>query len=75
MTAFNNRALARRGGDSLALRARRDVPDFATAAATVIDIQSGGWKDADKSRKQWESSLAAYAFPVFGAGDAVALPS
>ena len=64
--AFENRALARRGGDPLALRARRDVPDFATAAAKVIDIQAGAWKDAGKSRRQWESSLAAYAFPVLG---------
>ena len=65
--AFENRALARQGGDPLALRARRDVPDFATAAAKVIDIQAGAWKDAGKSRRQWESSLAAYAFPVLGA--------
>ena len=65
--AFENRALARRGGDPLALRARRDVPDFATAAAKVIDVQAGAWKDAGKSRRQWESSLAAYAFPVLGA--------
>lgn len=64
--AFSNRALARRGGDPLALRARRDIPDFATAMATVIDIQAGGWKDSSKSAAQWESSLAAYAFPVFG---------
>lgn len=64
--AFENHALARQGGDPLALRTRRDIPDFATAAAKVIDIQAGGWKDAGKSRRQWESSLAAYAFPVFG---------
>ena len=65
--AFENRALARQGGDPLALRARRDIPDFATAAGKVIDIQAGGWKDASKSRRQWESSLAAYAFPAIGA--------
>lgn len=65
--AFDNRALARQGGDPLALRARRDIPDFAAATATVIDIQAGGWKNAGKSRGQWEQSLARYAFPAFGA--------
>ena len=66
-TAFENRALARQGGDPLALRTRGDVPDFATAAAKVIDIQAGGWKNAGRSRGNWERSLAAYAFPVLGA--------
>ncbi len=65
--AFSNRALARQGGDPLALRERRDIPDFATAARKVIDIQAGAWRDAGKSRGQWASSLAAYAFPVIGA--------
>ena len=64
--AFKNRALARQGGDPLALRKQRDAPDFAAAAATVIDIQEGAWKDGSASRHQWESSLAAYAFPVIG---------
>ena len=63
--AFENRALARQGGDPLALRSRRDIPDFATAAATVIDIQAAAWKEG-KSRRQWESSLTAYAFPSLG---------
>lgn len=63
---FKNRALARQGGDPLALRKQRDAPDFAAAAATVIDIQEGAWKDGSASRHQWESSLAAYAFPVIG---------
>ena len=64
--AFENRALARQGGDPLALRTRRDIPDFATSAATVIGIQSAAWKNAGKSRGQWESSLATYAFPTIG---------
>ena len=49
------------------LRAWRDVPDFATAAAKLIDIQAGAWKDGGKSREHWESTLAAYALPHFGA--------
>ncbi len=34
--AFENRALARQGGDPLALRARRDIPDFAAAAGNTL---------------------------------------
>ncbi len=64
--AHENRALARQGGDPLALRERHDIPDFTTAAGKVIDIQAGSWKDAGKSRRQWESSLATYAFPMLG---------
>ena len=63
--AHDNRALARKGGDPLALRARRDIPDFATATEQVIDIQAAGWKD-QTSRMQWESSLSRFAFPVLG---------
>ena len=55
--AFENRALAQRGGDPLALRAWRDVPNFATATAAVIDIQAGVWKDgasrADSGSRRW----------------------
>ena len=64
--AFDNRALARQGGDPLALRKKRDVPDFASATAEVIDIQASAWKDGGKSRLQWESSLSTYAFPLIG---------
>ena len=63
--AFENRRLARRGDDPLARR--RSIPNFATAAATVIDIRAGAWRDAHKSRRQWTSSLTNYAFPRFGA--------
>ena len=64
--AFGNRALARRGGDPLARRKRLEIPDFATAAAKVVDIQASAWKDASTSRHKWKASLAAYAIPVFG---------
>lgn len=63
--AHDNRAVARKGGDPLA--ERRTVPDFAAAAAIVIETQAGAWKNASKSRGQWESTLATYAFPVLGA--------
>ena len=36
------------------------------AAAHVVDAQAAAWKKASRSRAQWESSLAAYVFPVLG---------
>ena len=65
--AFENRKVARQGGDPLALRVRRDVPDFATAAATVIAMYAGGWKASGRSRTQWENSLSIYVLPHIGA--------
>ena len=45
-------AIRLRGGDPLALRSRRDIPDFATAADKVVGIQARAWKDEGKSRRQ-----------------------
>ncbi len=63
--AFANRRIARRGGDPFEDRRRPAAPTFADAAAQVIDAQAVAWTNP-KSRKQWESSLAAYAFPAIG---------
>ena len=38
---------------------------FEQAAGEYIKIHADSWSN-DKHRKQWESTLAAYAFPVFG---------
>ena len=67
--AFSNRALVRQGGDPLAEPHVATSPTSSTAAGKVIDIQVGGWKDAGKSRRQWESSLAAYAEGEDWSGD------
>ena len=64
--AFANRRTARRGGDPFADRRRPSAPTFAGAAARVIDAQAAAWKKDSRSRAEWESSLAAYAFPVLG---------
>ena len=63
--AFDNRKLARAGGDPLALKRRADVPTFETAAATVIKLHSPGWRNA-KHTAQWGATLRAYAFPRVG---------
>ena len=65
--AFENRNLARAGGDPLALRRRPDIPTFLEAARTVIEIHKPTWRTGSKSAKQWESSLRQYAFPRLGA--------
>lgn len=41
------------------------IPTFCEAAKAVHDEHKRGWKNA-KHRKQWLSSLEAYAFPHFG---------
>ena len=64
--AFDNRKLARAGGDPAALRSGRAVPTFAEAAETVIEIHAAGWKDGGKSEKQWRASLRDYAMPRLG---------
>ena len=64
--AFDNRRLARAGGDPLALKHRPDVPAFADAAETVIGIHAAGWKDSGKSVNQWRASLRDYALPRLG---------
>ena len=64
--AFDNRKLARAGGDPAALRSGRAVPTFAEAAETVIEIHAAGWKDGGKSEKQWRASLRDYAMPMLG---------
>ena len=65
--AFDNRKLARAGGDPLALKRRPDIPIFEDAARTVIEIHKPTWRDGGKSAGQWEASLRKYAFPRLGA--------
>ena len=65
--AFENRKLARAGGDPLAHRRRRDIPTFEDAARKVIEIHRPTWRKGGKSAEQWESSLRQYAFPRLGA--------
>ena len=65
-TAFQNRKLARAGGDPLALKLRPDIPTFAESVDRVIELHQPGWKDGGKSAKQWRASLRDYAIPRLG---------
>ena len=49
------------------MRQRQDAPDFRSAAEAVIDLRAKSWKKGGKSRDQWRSSLAHYAYPIIGA--------
>ena len=44
--AYENRKIARAGGDPVALKWKPDVPTFAEAVETVIAIHREGWKDS-----------------------------
>ena len=65
--AFANRQRARAGGDPLAeKRHGQGVPTIEEAAATVLEQQRPGWRNA-KYARDWPRSLRAYAFPRIGA--------
>ena len=65
--AFENKKLARAGGDPVALRQRKAVPTFAEAAETVIALHEPNWRNSSKSAGQWRASLRDYAYPAIGA--------
>ncbi len=64
--AFDNRRLARKGGDPLAMKRRARVPTFAEAVEKVIPIYRGGWKSGSTSEKRWRATLETYAYPRLG---------
>lgn len=64
--AFENRKLARSGGDPLALKRRPDVPTFREAVEKVIAIHEPTWKDGGKTAKLWRATLRDYALPKVG---------
>lgn len=64
--ALQHRKAARAGDDPLAAKRRsKAIPSFKEAAEQVHAHNEGGWKN-DKHKKQWLSSLEAYAFPHLG---------
>ena len=66
--AYDNRRVARRGGDPRTAR-RKTVkvpPTFAEAATTVIALYQPAWKAGAKTAALWRSTLDTYAFPVIG---------
>ena len=64
--AFDNRKIARAGGDPLAGKRRaKGVPTFAEAAARVVEQKRSGWRNP-KHAHDWPASLERFVFPRFG---------
>ncbi|MCY4429400.1 MAG: tyrosine-type recombinase/integrase [Rhodospirillales bacterium] len=61
--AFENRKLARAGGDPLALRAARRVPTFAELLERTIEVYAEGWRSGGKTESHWRASMRDYALP------------
>ncbi len=67
--ALANRKLARAGGDpkTPVVRPRSaGVPTFEEAAARVVDIYSGAWRQGSKTARQWRASFRDHVFPYLG---------
>ena len=61
--AFENRSIARRGGDPR--QSQSAAPTFAEAARIVHEIQAPSISN-DRYRRQWLAQLEQYAFPILG---------
>ena len=65
--AFENKRLAKRGGDPLAHKRKPTVPTLEEAAAKVIALYAETWKDQGRTAAIWEARLRRHAFPRLGA--------
>ena len=63
--AFENRRLARHGGDPLAAKRKAKMPTFREAAVLTFQANRARWRHA-KTATNWTGSMARYAYPVFG---------
>ena len=63
--AAANRGAVAEGSDPLAAKRQPKIPTFAEAARTVHEANLPRWRNG-KHQKQFISTLARYAFPVFG---------
>ena len=63
--AFENRKLARAGGDPLAAKRRAKVPTFRDAARQTFDANRPRWRNA-KVAANWMQQMERHAFPRIG---------
>ena len=63
--AFENRKLARRGGDPLAARRKASSPTFREANEKVLQANRKRWR-SDVTARNWQQSVEKYAYPVIG---------
>ena len=64
--AFDNRKLARAGGDPLANRRRPAAPTFRAAVEAVIKLRAGGWRDSERTAETWRQTMEKHAYPALG---------
>ena len=64
--AFENRRLARRGGDPVAERQRATAPTFAVAAELTYQTARARWR-SDKVAENWKRRLDNHVLPALGA--------
>ncbi len=64
-TAWDNRRIARAGGDPRA-NGTRVSPTFTEAADKVIAMHRPAWRAGSGSESQWRASLAAHVYPHIG---------
>ena len=65
VTAFENRKLARAGGDPTAVRARPTAPVFREIVEAVIKARSGNWSTRGTERR-WRHVFETLVFPRIG---------
>ena len=63
--AFENRKLARAGGDPLAAKRKAKMPTFRLAAERTFEANRPRWRNA-KVEKTWMQQLKRHAFPILG---------
>ena len=63
--AFENRRLARRGGDPLAAKRRTRAPTFREAAERTFEANRGRWRN-NKTTSNWLQGMAKRVLPVLG---------
>ena len=63
--AFNNRKLARAGGDPLAERRKAKMPTFREAAVQTFEANRPRWRNG-KRIYNWMQGMEKYVFPLIG---------
>ena len=63
--AFENRRLARRGGDPLAAKRRASAPTFQEAAERTFEANRARWRN-NKTTSNWLQGMAKRVLPVLG---------
>ena len=64
--AFDNRKLARAGGDPMANRRRPGAPKLRTAVEAVIKLRTGGWRHGGRTEAAWRSCFEQHVYPILG---------